>query len=387
MALMGFWRRGSSGRTRLVTGTGKAIVLSDLHGHHGDWLKFLEVSNALARIRDGEDLWLVITGDAPDVARHRSVDPDVPEDGDVRILDELIRAHDELGERAERIIYLEGNHDFHLSRLWREVDRWHVFERGKARAPEGQVPVNTPEEIEAYFEHYRSAYGPAIFANNIAPYDMVHRLRPDHVRFLERSPVLAHLPDAGVIVTHAGPTRMGGWRPGPLRRAVDACDREWMRTAAPDAYYRSAYHQLLNNRFRNGDYTLDDVARFLACWDEAGLMITGHTPHPYLVDFDRRAPLEGCAFRDGLGCVGPHQVVLCSSFGAFTPGLKRYVELDLSRRYRTVDDLFEAGCVRAVRPDAPSAHPDEVPGLDVALGLVSDPTDPADPSPEDPTPD
>lgn len=352
----------------MIPGRGRAVVLSDLHGHHGDWSAFLAASRVLERIAAGEDVWLLVTGDAPDVARHRAVDPTVPEDGDVRILDDLLRALEELGPRAERVVYLEGNHDFHVLRICREVARWHAAQTGRPLPAPGFVPEVTGEQIDAYFDYYREAYGDAVFANNIGPYDMVRRVRPEHLRFLDGCPVVAHLEGAGVVVTHAGPPRMRGLRPAALRREVDRCDREWMRTAPPDAYYRSPYHQLLNNRFRNGDYSLADVRAFLDAFD-SGLLVTGHTPHPYLVDFERRSPLEGCSFRDGLGLIGENQVVLCSSFGAFDPSLKRYLELDLSRRHRSVEDLFAAGdAVRPVHPDLPVQTPPTLPGLEIALG-------------------
>ncbi len=366
------WRRPASpSRTRVLPARGRAIVLSDLHGHLGDWRAFLAASRVLERIAAGEDLWLLVTGDAPDVARHRAVDPTVPEDGDVQILDELIRAREVLGARAERIVYLEGNHDFHVLRICREVARWHAAQAGQPLPRPGFVPDVSGEEIEAYFDYYREAYGEAVFANNIGPYDMVHRARPDHLQFFERCPVVAHLEGAGVVVTHAGPPRMGGFRGGAIRREVDRCDREWMRTAPPDAYYRSPYHQLLNNRFRNRDYTLSDVRAFLDAFS-GGVLVTGHTPHPYLVDFERKAPLEGCAFRDGLGLIGEHQVVLCSSFGAFDAAHKRYLELDLARRHLGVDDLFTApeAEVRPVHPGAArrSDGAPMLPGLEIALG-------------------
>jgi hypothetical protein len=363
-------------RTKVLPARGRAIVLSDLHGHHGDWSAFLAASRALERIAAGEDLWLLITGDAPDVVRHRAVDASVPEDGDVRILDDLMRARRELGPRAERVVYLEGNHDFHLLRICREVARWHLGQRGEAMPDPDFVPQVTAGEIDAYFEYYEGTYGDAVFANNIVPYDMVRRVRAEHLRFFEESPVVAHLEGAGVVVTHAGPPRMSPWKGATIKREVDKCSREWMRTAPPDAYYRSPYHQLLNNRFRNGDYTVADLRAFLGAFG-GGVLVTGHTPHPYLVDFERRAPLEGCSFRDGLGLIGPTdgpgQVVLCSSFGAFDTSLKRYLELDLSCPYRRLSDLFD-GPEPAVRP----MHPDRVgkrdegagmmPGLEIALG-------------------
>jgi hypothetical protein len=373
---MAFWGRSVKGRTRTLPARGRAIVLSDLHGHHGDWTAFLAASRALERLAAGEDLWLLITGDAPDVSRHRAVDPTVPEDGDVRIVDDLLRAQAELGPRAERIVYLEGNHDFHVLRICREVSRWHAGQRGQPQPSPDAVPTPKVEEIDAYFDYYKNAYGEAIFANNIVPYDMVRRVTVDHLRFFERSPLLATFDGAGVVVTHAGPARMSGWSAGALKKEVDRCDREWMRTAPPDAYYRSPYHQLLNNRFRNGDYTAEDLRAFLGAYD-AGLLVTGHTPHPYLVDFEKKAPLEGCAFRDGIGVIGEQQVVLCSSFGAFDPSLKRYLELDLSRRHRDASDLF-TGDEPAVRPIHPeratvvAGEPGLLPGIEIALGRIAD---------------
>lgn len=368
MGLGELFRRPGKTRTKVLPARGRALVLSDLHGHHGDWTAFLAASRAFERLAAGEDLWLLITGDAPDVARHRAVDASVPEDGDVRILDDLVRVRRELGPRAERIVYLEGNHDFHVLRICREVARYHLGQAGRDMPPADFVPDVTQAQIDAYFEYYRTTYGEPVFANNIVPYDMVRRVRPDHLRFFEETPIVAHLEGAGVVVTHAGPTRMSGWRAGALRKEVDRCDRDWMRTAPPDAYYRSPYHQLLNNRFRNGDYTVSDVRAFLEAFN-SGVLVTGHTPHPYLVDFERRAPLEGCSFRDGLGLIGDGQVVLCSSFGAFDASLKRYLELDLSRPYRSVEDLFAGeSAVRPVHPGLPRKDVGVLPGLEIATG-------------------
>jgi hypothetical protein len=145
---------------------------------------------------------------------------------------------------------------------------------------------------------------------------------------------------------------MEGHSARSLRKLIEKAAREDLRRASPDAYYASPYHQLLNGRFRGGDYSLDDVDRFLKMFD-AGVLITGHTPHAYLVDPARGIPLEGCAFRDGMGLIGKHQVVLCTSFGAFEQSRKRWIELDLSRRYASVADLKDAVESRRVYPNAP----------------------------------
>ena len=364
---MGLFRRSAVDRVVTLPPRGRALIVSDLHGHAGDWEEFLYASRAVERLEQGEDLWVLITGDVPDVVRHRAVDPSVPPDGDVRILDRVMRLKTDLGARGERVVYLEGNHDFHLARLAREVVRYHATRRGE-RVADGP-PRYTDAERRGYCTWYLETYGEVVYQNNVAPYDMLERLRPDHVSFLESTPVLAVCPAAGLVVTHAGPPRMSGWRAAALKKAISRADRESLRRAPADEYYASPYHQLLNNRFRNGDYDLGDVREFLALWADGagGLLVTGHTPHPYLVDFERRAPLAECSFRDGLGMVGEHQVVLCTSFGAFSAAQKRYLEVDLSRPHGGAAALFAQDEVRPLY--APHRCPDlrPLPGADLVL--------------------
>lgn len=345
-------------RTLVVPPRGRALILSDLHGHVADWEAFLAASRALERLAAGEDLWLVITGDVPDVLRHRQVDPAVPEDGDVRILDALLAARASLGERAGRIVYLEGNHDFHVRRIAREVL---ALARGEGARPGEHY---TPGDLAAYFARYRRLHGEALFENNVVPYDMVPRARPEHLELIGGGPIVAVLEGAGVVVTHAGPPRVGGRDGAELRRTIDGARPEQLSGVSRDDYYESPYHQLLNNRFRLGDYRLEDVDRFLGLY-EAHLLVTGHTPHPYLVDQAARAPWSGCSFRGGLGLIGPRQVVLCSSYGAFSAAHKCYLELDLTRSYRDVDALFEEPAVRPLYPSGAASARPIFPGLDL----------------------
>lgn len=341
------------GRIVTIPAGGKAIVVSDLHGHFGDWDGFLRQSRVFERIETGEDLWLLITGDVPDLVRHRALDPDVPEEGDVRILDALIAAKERLGAKASRIVYLEGNHDFHMLRIAREVG---LFEAGvkktKSPPPEKWDEPIEPTVLGDYFEWYRSSFGDEVFENNITPYDMIHRAKPRHLQYLSEGPIMAVLEGAGVVVTHAGPPKMQGRSERTLKKAIEKATREELRVATPDDYYASPYHQLLNGRFRGGDYSLDDIEKFLAMFD-ARVLITGHTPHAYLVDAAKGTALEGCAFRDGMGLIGKRQVVLCTSFGAFDPSRKRWIELDLSRRYESTADLKDGVDIRRVHPQAP----------------------------------
>ncbi|MCA8924595.1 MAG: metallophosphoesterase [Planctomycetes bacterium] len=359
------WRASKTkGRIVSLPRKGKALIVSDLHGHVGDWRAFCSASGVLERLRGGDDVWLVVTGDVPDVARHRTVDPSVPPDGDVTILEELMRLKRELGARGERVVYLEGNHDFHLARLAREIVRYHAGQRGGRMPSDADLPTFTEEEREQYFAYYRETYGDAVFVNNIGPYDMILRVQPEHVQFIDSTPVLAVAEHAGVVVTHAGPPRMKRRRPAALKKEIDQADRAQLRRAPPEDYYDSVYHQLLNNRFRNGDYDLGDLGRFLEVFKSTTL-VAGHTPHPYLIDFDLQQPLEGCRFVEGVGMIGGQQLVLCTSFGAFHPRLKRYLEVDLAQRHPNAEALLRSeGVVRSVYADPASVpEAEELPGI------------------------
>lgn len=343
-----FKRRGAANRTLKLPPEGRALILSDLHGNIDDWRAFLSKSRAFERLEAGEDLWLLITGDIPDVRRHQQVDSRVPADGDVQIVDDLIACRTRLGERGNRIVYLEGNHDFHVARIVGEVTRYHAFQREQGEPDPGATALGvSPADYEAYCDYYRETYGESVFMNNIGPYDMVPRAKAPHLAFLKSGPILAVLGASGIMVTHAGPPRMERWSTRELRRKIDGADAEILRKSAPEAYFESPYHQLLNNRFRNGDYTLADLDAFLKTY-ECEMLVTGHTPHPYLVDFDKRAPLEGCEFREGIGAIGGQQVVLCTSFGAFQQDCKRYLEVDLTQPINGFGGLFDADAVHPV---------------------------------------
>lgn len=348
-------RSGPQTRGRIVTlpASGRAFIASDLHGHQGDFAALLKETRIVERITAGEDVYLLITGDVPDLERHRAIDSDVALDGDIQIVDRLIALQAELGERANRLIYLEGNHDFHVLRIAREVALFDARRKNQPAPGHGQWSPIDANVLEDYFSHYKTSFGVSVFTNNISPYDMVHRVQPRHLEFLAKQPILAVLEGAGALVTHAGPPKMAGLSDRVLRREIERATRESLFDTTAQAYYSSAYHQLLNNRFRAKDYDLEDVNGFLRAFS-ATLLVTGHTPHPYLVDYARQGPLEGCEFRDGLGFVGKRQVVLCTSFGAFDASRKRFIELDLTRPYASVDDLRTKVDIHPLYPGAPS---------------------------------
>lgn len=366
------WFRRRESRTLTLPARGRAIVVSDLHGNWGDWQAFLARSDAIERIAAGEDLYLILTGDVPDVARHRTVDPGVPLDGDVQVLESLIEARARLGPHGRRIVYVEGNHDYHVARLALEVARFAAIRQGTREPGRDELPSVDPEAYALYCAHYRETYGEAIFLNNVSPYDMVPRAKSEHLRFVKSGPVLVLCEGAGVVVAHAGPPRMEGRDPRALRKEIDGASAADLDEARPDQYFASAYHQLLNNRFRHGDYSDDDLRRFLAVYG-AEVMISGHTPHPYLLDFEARRALEGCAFHDGVGRVGQRQIVLCTSFGSFTPAYKRYLEFDLAERVESAEHLLEReGVVRALydQEEAAALEVTPLPGAEILAEIA-----------------
>src|SRR2546423_1334613 len=88
----------TTGRIVTIPATpGKAFITSDLHGHQGDFLALLQRTGVVERIESGEDVYLVITGDVPDLERHRAIDSDVAADGDIQIIDQLIELEKRLG--------------------------------------------------------------------------------------------------------------------------------------------------------------------------------------------------------------------------------------------------------------------------------------------------
>ncbi|MGE0710580.1 MAG: metallophosphoesterase [Planctomycetota bacterium] len=364
------WFRRRRSRTLTLPASGRALIVSDLHGSLHDWQAFLRRTEAFDRIAAGEDLYVVLTGDVPDVTRHRAVDPRVPRDGDVRILDSLVEARARLGDRGRRIVYVEGNHDFHVARIATEVARFQAGRDGRRPPAPDELPSVDLGAYNAFCTNYRDTLGDAIFQNNIAPYDMVPRARSEHLRFITSGPVLLYMEGAGVMVIHAGPPRMAGRDPRRLRDEIDRARPSDLATASPEEYFASPYHQLLNNRFRHGDYGLEDLEAFCAAYS-ATAVVSGHTPHPYLLDFERGAPLEHCAFEDGVGRIGPRQLVLCTSFGAFVPACKRYLDVDLTRRYADACELVQ-DAVRPLYPPEEAEQPEvtPLPGTEIALRLL-----------------
>lgn len=309
---------------------GRAIICSDLHGQWFDFCALLERSRFEERLEAGEELWLIITGDVPDTFRHRVFDPQVPIDGDAQILDRLI----ELSDRYPgRVLYLEGNHDFHLARITQEVEEY-CQERGLGSAR--RDGVLSRELLGDFLGHYRSQYGMLLYRNNIEPYDMLTRLTGAQLDFVGGGPVLAYLPGARLLVTHAGPPRRDTYaEPEELRQRVRGLERDQLRGLDPEQYYSSAYHQMLNNRYGNGDYDLGDIEAFCQVYD-AGALVTGHTPLTYLVGSGDDG---ACRIENHLGWVGRRQAVLCTSFGALTRETKVFLEVDLARPLEDVSSL------------------------------------------------
>lgn len=315
---------------------GSALICSDLHGHEPDFSSLLEKTQFESRCRAGEQLYLIITGDVPDTTRHRYFHPEVPIDGDAAIFERLLELKRQF---PERLIYLEGNHDFHLVRIYEDILTW-LAEQNIDQPWLNDHRCLRQDLINDFMDHYQQTYGHHLYQVNIAPYDMIPRLTPDHISFIRSSAIVAHLPKAQALVFHAGPIRKQDQSPQALAKQIDQLDRQQLRLIESDRYYNSIYHQLLNNRFRNDDYQLEDIDAFCQHFN-AKLLITGHTPLAYLQNQDPNPDQrpDQCQVKNHLGWVGPHQAVLCTSFGALSSDTKVYLEIDLAKPLSGVADL------------------------------------------------
>ncbi len=316
------WLRG--GRIARLPAVGTAYVVSDLHGHLLDFRSILDDCGFVGRCEAGEPVHMVLLGDAGDLERHRWVDGRVSQGDDARLFDLLI----ELKKRfPANLHYVEGNHDFHLLRIFRELEQFQR-ERGLSGFPSNAV-------ITAYFDSFVEAYGEGCFRVNIEPYDFVWRARPHHLDFVRSSSLVA-LGANGLLCVHAGPPRRSAAR---VRRfLLDREARDSCLALEPEQMMATTYYQLLNNRYPN-DYGVDDLDAFLTALG-GRVMISGHSPLPQFADH-AGAPMEGCAVRDGVVAIGGRQGILGSSYGSL-PDAKRYLAIDLARTYNSIDE-FEPG--------------------------------------------
>lgn len=339
------------GRVAYLPKEGTAIICSDLHGNIDDFRSLLARSQFVERARDGEAISLVITGDVPDTARHHFFDRSVPNNGDSQILATL-RILDQ--EFPNQIFYLEGNHDFHVARLTRDVETFH-----KEFAPlelchneDGSLNLKI---LSDFLDDYRGQFGELLYRNNIAPYDMLTRATTADLKYMVSGPILAVLPGAKVLITHAGPVKTGQYSCSEeIVSTIQELDRETLFDGTHEEYYQSPFHQLLNHRFPDKDYTLEDISAFLKAFD-ANVMITGHTPLGYL-GTEEQSNFPDCKIVNNLGWIGQQQGILCTSFGALRRESKAYLELDLARPIHSLENLRPGIEVRLLHPSESTAE-------------------------------
>ena len=286
---------------------GKVIIISDLHGHLQDFEFIIQKSRLIERLSSNENVYLIVMGDVCDIERHHFFANYIPPDGDIRILEKLIDLQNKFGKR--RIIYIEGNHDFHILRIFEEFKN------------------SGFSSIEEYVTNYRELYGEMLVANNIAPYDMIYRAKNEYLEFIGSGPLMVCSKN-GIVVVHAGPIRFPEKIPD-MKKTINSLKREEHFFAEPSESY---YLQLLCNRYCLSQYTIEDIKNFLNLID-GKIMISGHTP---LIHFeeDYQKFLSGCKLYEGMMIIGNMQVVLATSFGAYR-NQKIYLELDLSKKYES----------------------------------------------------
>ena len=269
----------------ILPDTGVLYVTSDFHTRFKDFNLWLNRTNVVDRIKNGEDVYGLILGDTID---KKPGDPEFERDGDSKIVDKLMKINDELGEMNYRLIYIRGNHEEALIDLYEML-----VKQG----------MNAQNRMRYVKNVYRSALG-AYYQQ----FNFIERITAEQYRFLKTLP-LAVKTKNGVIGLHAGSSK----------KAVNLDS-----LANPTKDIRG---DVLWDR--PGTYSVNDTKRFLRRMEDAHMLVVGHTPLVYL---------KRKSTQKGIGIVGDEQVILATSYGAL-PGKKSYLVLNLNTVYENVHEF------------------------------------------------
>jgi hypothetical protein len=277
---------------RIPPGPGRAIVSTDLHGNLEDYHRVVAAwQRAIAR----EDAYLILTGDlvhGPIYEKNRWPDHlgDYYPDQSVELLEEFAELQ---RQHPDRVVALLGNH-----------------EHSHIGGPHTRKFHKDPSETQ-FFE---GSLGPE---------------RTQDARTLFRSFPLCGVVGRGVVVTHGAP------------RVLDATFAEVCQTAY-DGHSEKTIPQMLEVPIL-GELFWTRIAgsivvrRFLKRMSLGGqpnrIVIYGHDP-----------------VRQGWAREGLEQLCFSTSF-ALKNARKVYVELDLDREYRTVEDLKLGRDIRWLYPE------------------------------------
>ena len=265
---------------------GILYIAADFHTRFKDFKIWLQQTNIVEKIKDNEDAYGLILGDTVD---KKPGDRFAEKHGDSRIVENLMKTYEELGENSHRLIYIMGNHEDAVVELYDKLVK---------------LGMNAQNRKNYVAKVYNGASG--LYYRQ---FNFIERITEAQYQFLKNLP-LAVSARNGLIAVHGAP-------------AKHAVNLESLANA--DATVRK---EILWNRL-NSDHSVKDTKRFLRRMSNARILVVGHTPLRYL-------PQR--YIKKGLGMIGDEEIILATSYG-WQPGKKSYLVLDLGTVYNDVHKL------------------------------------------------
>ncbi|MEN8209523.1 MAG: hypothetical protein ABFR50_09765 [Candidatus Fermentibacteria bacterium] len=282
---------------------GKLFVASDFHARYADFEMWLERTRIVERLRDGDDVYGLIVGDAVDM---KPGDIHAEDDGDTRIIERIREIQYNLDDQGERFLYIQGNHENRCVSIYE-----------KLVSEEDMTLSNQQQVVKNLFSGDRGSY--------YRQFNFVSRMNDERYRYLKELPV-AVITENGIVGIHAGPSTS-------LNAPKDIIGLN-----------DTVIQQILWSRpieVRKNGYDASDLSTFLQRMNDSTLVVSGHTPLRYL-------PEE--LIRDNVGEYGGHQIILATSYGS-EPAEKSFLVLDLKTPYESTSDLRTGEEIRLLESD------------------------------------
>lgn len=279
---------------------GKLYVASDFHTRSKDFEKWLKRTELVERMQY-EDAYGLILGDVVDSKKD---DSEAEIYGDSRIVDRLMEIQEKLGKQGNRLIYIQGNHEHEVLKLYEMLRNM------------GVEPKNQRAVVKRMYNGKSGFY--------FKQFNFIERITEEQFRYMRQLPV-AVMTKNGIVGVHAGPPR---YVEGP----EDVARKK--RNVVQDMVWRRP------ESVTGGSYTSGDVREFLEKMDDSVLLVTGHTPLGML-------PRNNVT--NGVGVCGDHQIILATSYGSY-PGDKSYLALELGKRYNHAKDLTAGEEIAMLEP-------------------------------------
>jgi hypothetical protein len=262
---------------------GTLYVASDFHGRLSDFQTWLKRTELEKRLKNEEDTVALLLGDAVDIKPN---DAEADPEGDTRIVKALMALKDALGEAKERLVVLQGNHEWEVA---------NISEKFIAKA--GWDPALRKEIVKRIYSGVDGGY--------YQQFNFIERIDEASYTFLRNLPVVA-VTESGIVGVHAGPSRAMKAPKAIVKRETKVIEElVWDRPTVA----------------MTGGYTPEDVSRFLLLLWSAKVLLCGHTP---------LGSLPKTWIKNGVGVQGNQQLILATSYGS-TGGEKSHLVLPLDK--------------------------------------------------------